>query len=150
MDAKTIDGDLVTTPPVLHTFDEAAAIAGISKRYLQLRIANGTGPDVTRIGRRAFVRDDRLAAWLDQLTVGPEAQVEYDELEHAALTVLAAVKANVIDGDPKAMLATLRGSAREVSLRLAEATNIIANLCKMSDQPEAMLAGLVENVIRRD
>jgi hypothetical protein len=68
----------------------------------------------------------------------------------AALRVLAAVKANIIDNDNEGMLTTLRGSSREVSLRLAEATNIIAHLCKLSGQPEATLAALVESVTTRD
>src|SRR5689334_8229543 len=98
-----LDADLVATPPVMHTFDEAAAIAGISKRYLQLRVADGTGPDVTRIGRRALVRADRLTAWLDQLTEGAKAQMENDEMTHAALTVLAAVRQKIVNNDPEAM-----------------------------------------------
>ena len=135
-----------SAPLVMHTVTEAAAKAGISKRYMEIRIAEGTGPEVTRIGRRVLVRDDRLDAWLEQLTVGQEAHMDHDEHEHAVLTVLAAVKKNIVDDDPEGMLTTLRGSSREVSLRLAEATNLIAHLCKVSDEPEAMLAGLVESI----
>jgi hypothetical protein len=58
MDANILDADLVATPPAMHTFDEAAAIAKISKRYLQKLIATGTGPEVTRIGRRPTQRLD--------------------------------------------------------------------------------------------
>lgn len=103
----------------------------------------------TRIGRRRVViQPHHLREYLDK-NVDNKNQ-EYEEMTHAALTVLAAVKANVIDNDPEAMITALRGSSRQVSLRLVEATNIIVNLCKMSDQPAAMLAGLVAAVRNTD
>lgn len=131
----------------MHTVGRAAALAGISKRYMEMRIDQGTGPGVTRIGRRVLIRDDRLRAWIDQQTEeGTDVRSDRDEQTDAALQVLAAVKANVIDGDPEAMLRRLRGSSSEVSLRLAEATNLIAHMCKASGQPEVTLAALVETV----
>ena len=50
------------------TKDEVASQARITRRYLDKRIADGTGPQVVRIGRRALVRADDFAAWLAWLT----------------------------------------------------------------------------------
>jgi hypothetical protein len=44
---------------------EAAAKARIHVRSLERRLENGTGPRVTRIGRRVLIREDHLAEWLD-------------------------------------------------------------------------------------
>lgn len=52
-------------PLVMHTVTEAAGMAGISPRYMHMRIAAGTGPEVTRIGRRVFIRDDWRATQAD-------------------------------------------------------------------------------------
>ena len=52
----------------LLTKDEAASQARISRRYLDKRIAAGTGPDVLHIGRRALVRSDAFAAWIEGLS----------------------------------------------------------------------------------
>lgn len=51
----------------LLTKDEAAARTRVSRRYLERRIAAGTGPEVMHIGRRVLVRSDALQAWLDGL-----------------------------------------------------------------------------------
>jgi len=50
------------------TKDEVAARTRISRRYLDKRIAAGTGPEVLHIGRRALARSDALQAWLERLT----------------------------------------------------------------------------------
>lgn len=51
----------------LMTKDEVAARTRISRRYLDKRIAAGTGPEVMHIGRRALVRSDAFQAWLELL-----------------------------------------------------------------------------------
>jgi excisionase family DNA binding protein len=51
--------------PVL-TKPEAAARARVHLRTLERRIEDGTGPRVTRIGRRVLIREDHLAEWLDR------------------------------------------------------------------------------------
>ncbi len=65
------------------TKDEAASRARISRRYLDKRIAAGTGPEVLHIGRRALVRSDVLQAWLERLTAQQEAASSHDA-HHAA------------------------------------------------------------------
>jgi hypothetical protein len=46
----------------LLTKDEAAEKTRITRRYLDMRIAAGTGPEVVHIGRRVLVRSDALQA----------------------------------------------------------------------------------------
>ena len=53
------------------TKDEVAKRTRITRRFLDMRIAAGTGPQVVHIDRRALVRADALQAWLDSLTVQP-------------------------------------------------------------------------------
>lgn len=50
------------------TKDEVAARVHISRRYLERRIAAGTGPETLQIGRRVLVRSDALQAWIEKLT----------------------------------------------------------------------------------
>ena len=52
----------------LLTGDEAAERARISARLLDQQIAAGTGPIVTRIGRRVLVRSDALQQWMERCT----------------------------------------------------------------------------------
>ena len=120
---------------------------GIHKNTLRKYTREGIGPEAVTLGpgRIGYLATE-VCDWL--ASQQQEARMGHDELEHAALTVLAAVKKKIIDNDPEAMITTLRGSSREVSLRLAEATNIIAHLCKLSGQPEATLAALVESVTK--
>jgi len=58
----------------LLTKDEVAARTRISRRYLDKRIAAGTGPEVVHVGRRALVRSDAFQAWLEQLSA-PQPEV---------------------------------------------------------------------------
>ncbi len=51
-----------------YTIDQAAAVANISPRTLKRRLANRSGPAVTKIGRRVVVRSDMLQAWLVRCT----------------------------------------------------------------------------------
>ena len=52
----------------LLTKDEVAKRTHISRRYLERRIAEGTGPETLHVGRRVLVRSDAFAAWIDDLT----------------------------------------------------------------------------------
>jgi hypothetical protein len=52
--------------PVVFTKPEAAAKVRINLRSLERRIEDGSGPRVTRIGRRALIREDHLVEWLDR------------------------------------------------------------------------------------
>jgi hypothetical protein len=145
--ANTIPAEVVADLALL-TEDQAAELLTVSQNTLKRLRRRGTGPRVTVLsdGRIAY-RASHLRAWIDQQTEENTAvSSNRDEQTDAALHVLAGVKAKVIDNDPEAMLKPLRGSAREVSLRLAEATNLIAHLVKLSDRPEQMLAALVETV----
>lgn len=49
----------------LLTKREAADRARISERNLERRIKLGTGPKVTRIGRRVLIRAGDYATWID-------------------------------------------------------------------------------------
>lgn len=126
----------------------AADHLDVTPRTIAQMIADGhlpayrLGPKTVRIDLNEL--DASLPLYSTQETAVRSSS--RDELTDAALQVLAAVKANVIDNDPEAMLRRLRGSSREVSLRLAEATNLVAHLVKMSDRPEQMLAALIETV----
>lgn len=126
--------------------DAAKALGGVSLATVDRAISDGE-LIATRIGRRVLIQPQHIRDFLERNVNNHTAR---DEMDHAALTVLAAVKKNVIDNDPEAMLTTLRGSSRQVSLRLAEAANIIAHMCKLSDRPEATLAGLVAAVRNAD
>ena len=53
----------------LLTLDEAASKVRITRRYLNVLIAAGTGPQVVSLGRRRMVRADDFQAWLDKLPV---------------------------------------------------------------------------------
>ncbi len=53
----------------LLTKDEVAARVHISRRYLERRIASGTGPETLQVGRRVLVRSDAFQAWIEGLTV---------------------------------------------------------------------------------
>ena len=59
-----------------------------SRRHLDDQIAEGTGPAVTRIGRRVLISDEALRKWVSDQT---EAAVSpnRDQQTDAALTVLA-------------------------------------------------------------
>lgn len=131
------------------TRNEAAhALGGLSLGTLDKLISSGELV-ATRIGRRVVIQPQHLREFLERKVNAPSTHdVSRHEQTHAALRVLAGVKAVVVDDDPDAMLQALRGSAREVSLRLAEATSLLAHLCRLSGQPEATLAGLVEAVHR--
>ena len=51
----------------LLTKDEVAKRTHISRRYLERRIADGTGPETLVVGRRVLVREDAFAAWIEGL-----------------------------------------------------------------------------------
>jgi hypothetical protein len=145
-----MDTKVGAAPPaavVMLTIAEATAEAGISKRYMEMRIAAGTGPDITRIGRRVLIRADRLHAWIDQLTTEPEAQMGRDPQTDAALRVLSAVKARH-DGDSETALKTLRGSPSNLSVRLMEAVELIHHLLRGTGDLEGALVELIDTVQR--
>jgi len=62
----------------LLTKDEVAERTHVSRRYLEQRIAAGTGPATLHIGRRVLVRSDALQAWLERLS-------EKDAITQAAI-----------------------------------------------------------------
>ena len=123
---------------------DAASVAGISKRTMDSRIALGTGPEVTRINRRVLIRDDRLRAWIDEQT-GGDAVPPSDEQTDAALTVIRALEHRT-RGDGTAMTNALRGTGRQVSLRLCEAVEILHHLVALSGRPDEVVESLRELV----
>ncbi len=54
--------------------DEAAKQARVSRRYLNQRIADGTGPARIFMGSRPLVRSDAFQAWLEGLPEQPAAK----------------------------------------------------------------------------
>lgn len=50
----------------LMTLPETADRARITQRTLLSHIAAGTGPTVTKLGRRTLIREDHYLAWLDR------------------------------------------------------------------------------------
>ena len=50
----------------LMTLPETADRARITQRTLLSHIAAGTGPTVTKIGRRTLIRDDHFREWLER------------------------------------------------------------------------------------
>ena len=74
---------------VFLTKNEVARKARISRRFLDMRIAAGTGPQVVHIDRRALVRSSDLAAWLDSLTTPPQRKPAPAASEAAAQQVQA-------------------------------------------------------------
>ena len=65
----------------LLTKDEVAARVHISRRYLERRIAAGTGPETLQVGRRVLVRSDAFAAWIEGLS---QSQRHANEVEAAS------------------------------------------------------------------
>ena len=60
-------------PFEVYTFAEAAAVARVSARWLQMLAKAGSGPALTRLpGRRVVIRSDSLADWLVSRTVEPQ------------------------------------------------------------------------------
>jgi hypothetical protein len=47
------------------TFDDAAALVGVSKRHIQNPIVRGEGPPVIKLGHRSVVRRRSLLRWLE-------------------------------------------------------------------------------------
>lgn len=130
---------------------EFARLFGITEQQACDWRRAGIGPDWIRLPGGKSIRYDRASVdkYIEESRRVPMSQPKTEghvEQTTAALQVLAAVKANVIDNDPEAMLRRLRGSSREVSLRLAEATNLLAHLCKASGNLEQSLAALVATV----
>jgi predicted DNA-binding transcriptional regulator AlpA len=129
------------------TEDQVSRLTGLGKNTLKALRRKGEGPRVTVLSSgRIGYQMRHIREWMDTQSEGPEPQMGRDQQTDAALRVLAAVKKNIVDDDPEGGLQVLRGSSREVSMRLAEATNLLVHLCKLSPQPEAMLAALVEAV----
>ena len=50
----------------LMTLPETADHARITQRTLLSHIAAGTGPTVTKIGRRTLIREDHFQEWLER------------------------------------------------------------------------------------
>lgn len=50
----------------LMTLPETAARARITRFTLMSHIAAGTGPTVTKIGRRTLIRDDHFREWIER------------------------------------------------------------------------------------
>jgi len=125
---------------------EAAEQLGISLSLLDKLTANGQLIP-TKIGRRTVYQQQHLRAYLESQAKPREARsVTYrDEQQIAALTVLRAVEQRM-HGDGDAMVRTLRGTGRQVSVRLLEATEIIAHLLEHSDRREQALAALLQSV----
>ena len=71
------------------TKDEVAARVHVSRRYLEQRIAAGTGPETLHIGRRVLVRSDAFAAWVEGLAQS-QRQAAAVEVEPAALPLAPA------------------------------------------------------------
>lgn len=123
---------------------EAAEVLGISVSKVDKDTASGQ-LIATKIGRRTVYQPRHLRAYLEAQTREVADVNRSDELELAALTVLQAVQ-HRMDGEATAMTHTLRGTGREVSLRLCEAVEILAYLVRLSDRPAEMLAALRERV----
>jgi hypothetical protein len=51
--------------PLLMTKREVVAHLRITERAFNHHMARGTGPTITRVGRKVYVRADHLRAWLD-------------------------------------------------------------------------------------
>lgn len=125
---------------------EAAEQLGISLSLLDKLTATGQLIP-TKIGRRTVYQQQHLRAYLESQAQPREAKTvsHPDEQQIAALTVLRAVE-HRMQGEADAMVRTLRGTGRQVSVRLLEATEIIAHLLKHSDRPEQALAALLQSV----
>jgi len=137
-------------PLVMHEIAEGAAIARISPRYLHMRIAAGTGPEVTRFGRRVLIRDDRLRKWIDEQTEGPTMGTPDAAKDSAALAAQFedAIRC-YMKGDFVRWAQIVNGSKFPVKMFAAAGFNVVARLAEQADDPEQFLE-LVAEVIRRD
>ncbi len=79
----------------LLTKDEVAKRTHISRRYLEMRIAAGTGPETLHVGRRVLVRSDAFQAWIDGLTAQSQRRnaAAAEAVPAALVTVPAACEA---------------------------------------------------------
>lgn len=130
---------------VMHTVGDAASLAGISKRYMEIRIEQGTGPDVTRIGRRVLIRDDRLRRWIDEQTeaaMPANADSAVIAAEHKAM-----VKC-LMQHDHAGMARVVNSSRYPHKLHLAAALAVIARMVAESPDPEKLLDAIGEIVAR--
>ncbi len=125
---------------------ETVSMTGLSLRVIDKLIESGELP-ASKIGRRVLIQPRHVRELLEKNT--RETTVNRpDEQELAALTVLRAVEHRV-NHDGEAMVKTLRGTGRQVSLRLCEAVELLAYLVRLSDpsdRPAEMLAALRERV----
>lgn len=55
----------------LLTLAEAVALSRLSTRTFNRRLADGSGPAVVRIGRRAFIRQSDFDTWIDRCATQP-------------------------------------------------------------------------------
>lgn len=127
---------------------EFADLLGISQQQACDWRREGVGPSWIRLPGGKAIRYDRASVdrFLEERRQVPMSKDDpSDEQELAALTVLQAVQ-HRINNDGEAMVKTLRGTGRQVSLRLCEATEIIAHLLKHSDRPEQALTALRQSV----
>jgi hypothetical protein len=144
MGAKTI----AATPIVMHTVAEAADLAKISDRYMQIRIADGTGPDVTRIGRRVLIRDDRLRKWIDEQTAGGTMGVPSAEDRAVIADEFKVAVRCYMTRDPVDAVKVIDDSRYPAKLHAAAALHAIARMVAESPNPEQLLDVLAEIVAR--
>ncbi|OBI62931.1 hypothetical protein A5667_00080 [Mycolicibacterium fortuitum] len=126
---------------------EFADLLGISQQQACDWRREGMGPDWIRLPGGKAIRYDRSSVnqFLEERRRVPMSTNPSNEQELAALAVLRAVE-HRMQGDGEAMVKALRGTQRQVSLRLCEATEIIAHLLKHSDRPAQVLDALRQSV----
>jgi hypothetical protein len=144
-----MDVNTATQSPVWLTFAESAEKARITPRYLHMRIADGTGPEVTKVGRRVLIREDRLDAWLDQQTVGREMQNMPPEITPVIADEIDTSLRHMMAGDPVAALMVFRRSVHPLHMHLAGAINGLAKIAAETPDPDAFL-DVIRQVIARD
>jgi len=132
--------------PKLYNIGEASEKSGISKRFLELRLAAGTGPEVTRIGRRVLIREDCLARWIEDQT-GEAVAVPEADLNEIADQFRSAVEC-YMDNDPVGAALVVSTSRYPANMHAAAAQNVIARMVAESPEPGRLLGALVEIVAR--
>ena len=131
------------TPLRLYTVPEVAEQLRLSRRYVEMRIADGDLP-VVRIGTRVLVAAEDLVEFVRKRRTGTDDDMERSD--NAAAAVLRAVELR-LGGDGNAMVHELRGTGREVSLRLLEACELLHHLIRQSDRPAELLQALRREVV---
>lgn len=130
------------------TEDQVSELTGLGRNTLKAMRRRGEGPTVTVLSTgRIGYQVRHVRSWLDSRAEQPELTAA-DQTD-AASAVLDAVDLRLA-GDGTGMVQRLRGSSQLVSLRLLEATEMLAHFARLSDRPTELVEALRARITAAD